>query len=70
VLINKVDLLPHLDVDLTLFETNLRRVNPTVPTIEVSARTGAGVDDWCGWLLDRSRHGERAQASGEVALNG
>lgn len=54
VLINKVDLLPHLDVDLALFEANLRRVNPSVPTIEVSARTGLGLDDWCGWLLARA----------------
>ncbi|HUR74819.1 MAG TPA: hydrogenase nickel incorporation protein HypB [Sporichthya sp.] len=53
VLINKVDLLPHLDVDLGLFEANLRRMNPTVPTIKVSARTGLGVDDWCGWLLNQ-----------------
>src|SRR4051812_45722446 len=51
VLINKVDLLPHLDVDLALFEANLRRINPVVRTIEVSARTGLGVDDWCDWLL-------------------
>ncbi len=50
VLINKVDLLPHLDVDQTLFDANLRRINPGVGTIEVSARTGVGLDDWCAWL--------------------
>jgi hydrogenase nickel incorporation protein HypB len=50
VLINKADLLPHLDVDLALFEANLRRINPTVPTLAVSARTGLGVDEWCAWL--------------------
>lgn len=52
VLINKMDLAPHLDFDLTLFRRNLRQVNPTVRTIEVSARTGAGVDEWCAWLRD------------------
>jgi hydrogenase nickel incorporation protein HypB len=54
VLVNKVDLLPHLDVDLALFYANLRRINPTVPTIEVSARTGLGLDDWCTWLLQHT----------------
>ena len=51
VLINKVDLLPHLDVDVALFDANLRRINPTVPSLEVSARTGVGLDAWCAWLL-------------------
>ena len=50
VLINKIDLLPYLDYDLELFRANLRAVNPGVATIEVSARTGAGVDEWCEWL--------------------
>ncbi|MGQ0625293.1 MAG: hydrogenase nickel incorporation protein HypB [Sporichthyaceae bacterium] len=54
VLVNKVDLLPYLDVDLTLFETNVRRVNPRVASLQISARTGLGIDDWCAWLSDRA----------------
>jgi len=50
VAINKIDLLPHLDYDLDLFRANLRKVNPTVTTIDVSARTGEGVGAWCDWL--------------------
>jgi hydrogenase nickel incorporation protein HypB len=50
VLINKIDLLPHLDFDLELFRANLRAINPGVETIEISARTGQGVDAWCDWL--------------------
>jgi hydrogenase nickel incorporation protein HypB len=50
VLINKIDLLPHLDVDLDAFRRNLRAVNPTATTIEVSARTGVGVAAWCAWI--------------------
>jgi hydrogenase nickel incorporation protein HypB len=50
VLINKIDLLPHLDYDLDAFRSNLRVVNPGVKTIDVSARTGEGVDAWCDWL--------------------
>jgi hydrogenase nickel incorporation protein HypB len=50
VLVNKLDLLPHLDFDLELFYGNLRAVNPGVVVIETSARTGQGVDEWCAWL--------------------
>jgi hydrogenase nickel incorporation protein HypB len=53
VLINKMDLLPHLDFDLELFRANLRQVNPTATVIELSARTGEGLDAWCTWLAAR-----------------
>jgi hydrogenase nickel incorporation protein HypB len=53
VLINKMDLLPHLDFDLELFLANLQTVNPGVATIHLSARTGAGVDSWLDWLTGR-----------------
>jgi hydrogenase nickel incorporation protein HypB len=50
VIVNKVDLLPHLDFDLALFYSNLRDVNPSVRAIETSARTGQGVDKVCAWM--------------------
>jgi hydrogenase nickel incorporation protein HypB len=50
VLVNKMDLLPHLDFDLELFHRNLASVNPHATVIEVSARTGAGLDTWHDWL--------------------
>jgi len=50
VLVNKVDLLEHLDFDLEQFLGNLDAVNPGVRTVLTSAQTGQGVDDWCGWL--------------------
>ncbi|HBZ44111.1 MAG TPA: hydrogenase accessory protein HypB [Maritimibacter sp.] len=49
-LLNKVDLAPHCDVDLDLYEENLRRINPTIEIIRVSARTGEGLGDWVAWL--------------------
>ncbi|CAN5535825.1 hydrogenase nickel incorporation protein HypB [soil metagenome] len=52
VVVNKLDLLPHLDFDLDLFLTNLRAVNPTARVVEVSARTGEGMAAWCDWLVD------------------
>jgi hydrogenase nickel incorporation protein HypB len=50
VVVNKVDLLPYLDFDLDLFLANLHDVNPTATVIQASAKTGAGVDEWCRWL--------------------
>jgi hydrogenase nickel incorporation protein HypB len=50
VVVNKVDLLPHLDFDLGLFLSNLKAVNPSAKVIRASARTGEGVDEWCSWL--------------------
>ncbi|MGH3696171.1 MAG: hydrogenase nickel incorporation protein HypB [Pseudonocardiaceae bacterium] len=49
--INKIDLLPHLDFNLDAFLANLRAVNPAATTIRTSARTGEGIDEWCSWLL-------------------
>ncbi|MDF0600221.1 hydrogenase nickel incorporation protein HypB [Psychromarinibacter sp. C21-152] len=58
-LLNKVDLAPHCDVDLDLYEANLKRVNPGIEVIRLSARTGEGLGDWIGWL--------RAQAAAKRA---
>ena len=52
VVVNKIDLLPHLDFDLDEFLANLCGVNPTARVIMASARSGEGVDEWCGWLAD------------------
>jgi len=53
VLVNKVDLLEHLDFDMEQFLGNLEAVNPGVPHILTSARTGQGVEQWCSWLEQR-----------------
>jgi hydrogenase nickel incorporation protein HypB len=53
VLVNKVDLLEHLDFHLEQFLGNLAAVNPGVRTVLTSARTGQGVDEWCDWLGQR-----------------
>ncbi len=52
VVVNKVDLLPHLDFDLDAFLANLRDINPGATVIQTSARTGEGVSQWCAWLRD------------------
>jgi hydrogenase nickel incorporation protein HypB len=53
VLVNKVDLLEYLDFDLEQFLGYLDAVNPGVPHILTSARTGQGVGEWCSWLEKR-----------------
>lgn len=59
VLVNKVDLLPHLDYDIDTFFRNLRAVNPAAAVLETSARTGLGVADFCDWLRARCTPGLR-----------
>jgi hydrogenase nickel incorporation protein HypB len=51
VLVNKIDLLPHLEFDLERFLANVEAVHPGVETMLVSARTGDGVDAWREWLV-------------------
>ncbi|HEY1359015.1 MAG TPA: hydrogenase nickel incorporation protein HypB [Thermoleophilaceae bacterium] len=50
VVVNKIDLLPHLDFDLDRFLGYLEQVNPEVEHLLVSARTGEGVDAFRDWL--------------------
>jgi hydrogenase nickel incorporation protein HypB len=50
VLVNKIDLLPHLNVDLDRFFHNLDAVHPGVERIAVSAKTGEGIEEWRAWL--------------------
>ena len=63
-LLNKVDLAPHCDVDLDLYETNLRRVNPLIEVIRVSARTGEGMGKWHAWMQAEAQ-AKRIKAAAE-----
>ena len=49
-LLNKIDLLPHLTFDRSVFEADVRLLNPQVPILDVSASTGQGLDAWIAWL--------------------
>ena len=50
VIVNKVDLLPHLNVDGAQLRENVRRVQPDAELIELSAETGHGLGAWYAWL--------------------
>ncbi len=51
VVVNKIDLLPHLTFDLDRFLENLASVNPDARHLLVSARTGEGVEGFRDWLV-------------------
>jgi hydrogenase nickel incorporation protein HypB len=50
VLVNKTDLLPYVDFDLDRLARDARRLRPGLEVLAVSARTGAGLDQWHDWL--------------------
>jgi hydrogenase nickel incorporation protein HypB len=50
-LLNKVDLLPHLRFDVVKCIDYARRVNPSIRVMLVSAQTGQGMDAWLDWVL-------------------
>ena len=58
VVVNKIDLLEHVDFDLERFDHHLDAVHPGVERIRLSARTGEGLDAFRDWLValpDRER---------------
>jgi hydrogenase nickel incorporation protein HypB len=66
-LLNKVDLLAHSDFDVAGFRANVARVNPTLPIVELSARTGQGLDAWIDWLVrEVEAASERDATCGEI----
>jgi hydrogenase nickel incorporation protein HypB len=54
VVVNKLDLLPHLDFDLDKLLYNIDAVNPGARTMLVSARNGGGVNQFADWLAEVS----------------
>jgi hydrogenase nickel incorporation protein HypB len=51
-LLNKMDLLAHLDYDVGAAIAYARRVNPGIRVIQLSAKTGEGMDEWLTYLRD------------------
>src|SRR3954447_2581779 len=50
VLLNKIDLLPYVDFDVAKFVDRLHTVHPGVECLQVSAKTGEGMEAWREWL--------------------
>ena len=64
-ILNKVDLLPHLDFDVAQCIEYARRVNPDIVVLQVSARSRQGMEEWLAWGNEGRR---RAIAAKVTAL--
>ena len=53
VVINKIDLLPYVDVELERLAAHCRSVQPGVRVLPLSVTTGEGMAAWCDWLADQ-----------------
>jgi hydrogenase nickel incorporation protein HypB len=62
-ILNKIDLLPHVDFDVEAAIENARAVNPDINVLRVSARSGEGLDAWYDWL-----RGEHAAARAAMLI--
>lgn len=64
-LLNKVDLLPHLNFDVAKCVSYAKQVNPAIRIFQISAQTGAGMVGWYGWLRAQVPATDRTSVSGE-----
>jgi len=60
-LLNKIDLLPHLSFDVARCLEHAKTVNPRLEVFLVSAMSGEGLQDWYGWLRTQVRAPEQAR---------
>ena len=61
--LNKVDLLPHVPFDVERCIEYARRVNPAIEVVQVSALKGDGMEGWLAWI----NHCRMAIVEDEVA---
>lgn len=52
-LINKIDLIPYLDLETEIVEKSIYQVHPDMPVFAISAKTGQGFDVWLEWLKEK-----------------
>jgi hydrogenase nickel incorporation protein HypB len=52
-ILNKIDLLPHVDFDVSACIAHARRVNPDIEVLQVSSTKGDGLEGWYTWLRER-----------------
>ncbi len=49
-ILNKIDLLPYIDIDIDKIKRDALSINPSISIFEVSCRTGQGIEEWAQWL--------------------
>lgn len=52
-LLNKIDLLPHLEYDRNVVVKNILQIHPGMSLFEISAKTEEGFDPWIAWLKEK-----------------
>jgi hydrogenase nickel incorporation protein HypB len=52
-ILNKIDLLPHVPFNIVQARENARSIHPSMGILEVSCTTGDGLDQWLQWLEKR-----------------
>jgi len=52
---NKIDLLPYLDFSLDEARENARQINPQLKFLEISCKTGEGLEEWTDWLKSKMK---------------
>lgn len=67
-LLNKTDLLPYLNYDVAAAIAYARRVNPEIRVIQVSATSGAGMDEWLAFLTEGINRARAARAQTVAGL--
>ncbi len=55
-LLNKIDLLPHVRFDVGRCVAYAREVNPDIEVLQVPAETGEGMEAWYNWLRHERAH--------------
>jgi len=49
-LVNKIDVIDYFDFNMEELKTHVKKLNPNIKIIPISARTGEGIDDWADWI--------------------
>ena len=52
-LISKIDLVPYLEIDVERMEANIIQINPTAKILQISAKTGQGLEEWFNWIFSQ-----------------
>lgn len=65
-ILNKIDLLPHVDFNLDNFYHDVKKINATMPVLEMSCKSGAGLQQWFDWLrsnIKLKKNGSKCHAN-------
>jgi hydrogenase nickel incorporation protein HypB len=54
-IVNKMDLVPYIDVDVDKIKRDALSLNPLLKIFEVSCKNGGGIQEWVAWLAEKAR---------------